>query len=319
MMKVRFWGTRGSIPVSLTSAQLQHKLRAVLRGATGVDLTSDAALTAYLDGLGFDLAGTFGGHTSCVQLETRGGENIFLDFGSGARPLGGHFLGRFGPAKPQTYHVFMSHLHIDHILGFPFFTPIYIPGNRLIIHTCHPNAEIAFRRQQSAPLFPVEFDQLGARIEFNLLQAGQTYDIAGMQVSTHRQLHAGDSFGWRFQCDGKTLVYSTDSEHKLDDDQQRADFVQFFKAADLVIFDAMYSLADAVTVKADWGHSSNIVGVELCQMAGAKRICLYHHEPAYDDSQILGVLNDTIRFEQITRHGPPLGIVSAYDGLELEI
>ena len=97
-------------------------------------------------------------------------------------------------------------------------------------------------------------------------------------------------------------------------------FVAFFSNADLVIFDAMYSLADAVSVKADWGHSSNMVGVELCQMAGAKRLCLFHHEPIYSDHRIYKVWRDTRRLEELTREGrQPIEVLSAYDGLEIEL
>ena len=77
----------------------------------------------------------------------------------------------------------------------------------------------------------------------------------------------------------------------------------FFRDADLVIFDAMYSLADSISVKEDWGHSSNVLGVELCQMAGGKAACLFHHEPVFDDEKIDGILAETIRFEEITRPG----------------
>jgi phosphoribosyl 1,2-cyclic phosphodiesterase len=86
-----------------------------------------------------------------------------------------------------------------------------------------------------------------------------------------------------------------------------------------VIFDAMYSLADAISVKADWGHSSNVIGVELCQLAGAKRLALYHHEPANDDQAIARILDETRRLEELTRDGEPLEILAAYDGLELEL
>jgi len=133
------------------------------------------------------------------------------------------------------------------------------------------------------------------------------------------QAHSGDSFGYRFEHDGKSVVYSTDSEHKLEDQRETEAFVSFFRGADLVIFDAMYSLADAISVKEDWGHSSNIVGVELCQMAEAKRLCLYHHEPISDDERIAGIWRETRRLEEITRSGAPLEILAAYDGLEIAI
>jgi len=318
-VKVRFWGTRGSIPVSVTAAHIRAKLITALSGAQAADLASPAAIESYVDSLGFDIAGSFGGHSSCVQIEPASGEHVICDLGSGARPLAGHYLAN-AKGKPQTYHVFMSHLHWDHIMGFPFFTPVYIPGNRIIVHSCHAEAKYAFRRQQAAPSFPVDFDQLGAQIEFRVLEPGQNYDIAGLRVSAKKQRHAGDSYGWRFEEGDKTLIYTTDSEHQIDDQDERHAFVDFFRNADLVIFDAMYSLADAVSVKADWGHSSNIVGVELCQLATAKRFCLYHHEPAYDDAQIARVLADTRRFEELTREGrPPLEVIAAWDGLELSL
>jgi phosphoribosyl 1,2-cyclic phosphodiesterase len=319
-MKIKFWGTRGSIPVSLTAPDVRGKLRTALQGARGRDLESPGAIDAYIDSLGFDVSGTFGGHSSCVQIDNGSGEHVILDLGSGVRPLGESMVRRFGPAAPQTYHVFMSHFHWDHIMGFPFFTPVYIPGNRIVIHTCHPGAEAAMRRQQDVPSFPVLFDQLAATITFDVMQPDTPYSIAGMTVRAHLQHHAGDSYGWRFDdAGGKGVVYTTDSEHLVGDEAQRAGFVEFFSGADTVIFDAMYSLADAISVKADWGHSSNIMGVELCQAAGVRQLVMFHHEPAYDDAQIARVLEETRRFEQITREGPALHVLSAWDGLELTL
>jgi hypothetical protein len=117
----------------------------------------------------------------------------------------------------------------------------------------------------------VDFARLGATIEFVTLDPGREYEVGGLRVRAKRQLHSGDSYGYRFEKDGKAVVYSTDSEHKRDHPAETDAFVEFFRDADLVIFDAMYSLADAVSVKEDWGHSSNIVGVELCQRARQRR------------------------------------------------
>jgi phosphoribosyl 1,2-cyclic phosphodiesterase len=319
-MKVRFWGTRGSIPISLTAEQTRAKVVAALNAAIDQGLNRRQDVEAFVDSqLPFEVRGTYGGHSSCVQLESQGAGHVFLDFGSGARPLGVDYLRQFPPGSPQTYHVFMSHLHWDHIMGFPFFTPVYIPGNRIVIHTCHAQAELAFRRQQSAPCFPVEFDALSAQIEFDLLRPGQQYEIAGYSVAALLQLHSGDSFGWRFERHGKSMVYSTDSEHKLDDQDALDPYIAFFRDADLVVFDAMYSLADAVSVRADWGHSSNMVGIELCQAAKARRLCMFHHEPAYDDAKITGVLEQSRRLEALTRSGAELAVVTAYDGLEIDL
>jgi phosphoribosyl 1,2-cyclic phosphodiesterase len=319
-MKIRFWGTRGSIPVSLTTADIRAKMIEAVQGARDRRLDHRADIEAYIDGLGFDIAGTYGGHSSCVQIDAGGDEFVVLDMGSGARPFGQSMIERFGPGKPQTYHIFMSHLHWDHIMGFPFFTPIYIPGNHIVVHSCHENVEYAFRRQQREPSFPVDFEQLGADIRFDVMQPDTPYTIAGLTVRAKLQRHAGDSYGWRFEHDGKSVIYTTDSEHRLEDQAECAAFVEFFANADAVIFDAMYSLADAISVKADWGHSSNIVGVELCQMARARRLVMFHHEPAYDDVRIEQVLGETRRFEEITRDGGhAVEVLSAWDGLELTL
>ena len=319
MKRIRFWGTRGSLPVSLTAAGVRKKLAAALRGASGRVFATDREIDDYLDGLDIAVAGTYGGHSPCVELEAGGKEYVLCDLGSGLRPFGQAAIARHGPGSPQTYHIFVSHVHWDHIMGLPFFTPAYIPGNRVRFYGCHPWLEAALRRQQDNPSFPVDFSYLRANIEFTVLQPGKRYDIAGMSVTAKLQRHAGDSYGYRFESNGKSVVYTTDSEHKLAEAAETAGIVEFFNKADVVIFDAMYSLAEATTVKADWGHSSNVVGVELCQMADVRHLCLFHHEPANDDEAISRVLAETRRLEEITRTRAPMLVTAAYDGMEIEL
>ena len=317
-MRVRFWGTRGSLPVALTTAGLREKLLATLRAARGHRLTTESDLEQILSNLPFAVAGTYGGHSSCVELETGGTDYFVCDMGSGLRPFGQAATAqRKGSA--QTFHIFLSHLHWDHIMGLPFFVPAFIPGNRVVIYGSHDGLEAALRRQQDKPSFPVDFSIFGAKMEFVHLEPGRVYEIAGVAVSSMLQRHAGDSYGYRFEGQGKVVVYSTDSEHPLAQDEHTERFVHFFRGADVVIFDAMYSLADAISVKADWGHSSNIVGVELCQMAGARRLCLYHHEPVFDDAAIDAVLAETRRLEEITRGSTRLEVSAAFDGMEIEL
>jgi phosphoribosyl 1,2-cyclic phosphodiesterase len=319
-MLVRFWGTRGSIPVAPTAAAIQRKLVAALVQGAGRGLDTPEKAQRFVErDLDFAVGRTFGGNSSCVEIETGGGEYVLCDLGSGARLFGISVLARHGPARPNTFHVFMSHVHWDHILGFPFFTPAYIPGNRIRIYGGHADLDEAFRRQHGAPSFPVEFGQLGASIEFVRLETGRPYEIAGLRVILKRQRHSGDSYGYRFERAGRSVVYSTDSEHKLDAPEETRAFVEFFRGADLVIFDAQYSLAEAVSVKEDWGHSSNIVGVELAQMAGVRHLCLFHHEPVLEDEQIAAVLRETRRLEEITRGEHPVAISAAYDGMEITL
>lgn len=322
-MKTRIWGARGSLPVALNHKHIRAKLVTALEGAIGRDLDTAEKVASYVDNeLDFDVRGTYGGNSSCVEVEAwdpaATSDHIILDLGSGVRPLAGAKLARYGPANPQTYHVFMSHLHWDHIMGFPFFTPAYIPGNRIIIYGCHAELETAFRRQQDPISFPVGFDQLAASIEFVHMEPGVPVMVKDVMVTAKRQLHHGDSYGYRLERGGLAMVYSTDSEHKLDDAAGRAAFVEFFRDADLVVFDAMYSLAECVSAKADWGHSSGAVGVELCRLAGVRTLCLFHHEPIYDDGRISRVLAETRRYAAATGE-TPLEVVSAYDGMEIDL
>ena len=319
-MLARFWGTRGSLPVALNTAALQEKLLKTILAVAGKNIDTEEKARAFIaNELEFAVSHTFGGNSPCVQIDCGEDEYVLCDMGTGARAFGNQVIGARGFQNPGTYNVFMSHVHWDHIMGFPLFTPAYIPGNKIRIHGCHEVLEQAFRRQHAAPNFPVEFDQLGAKIEFIRLEPGQRYEIVGLSVRAMPQSHSGDSYGYRFERDGKSIVYSTDSEHKLENQQLTNAFVEFFRGADLVIFDAMYSLGDAISVKADWGHSSNVVGVELCQLAKAKQLVLFHHEPAFDDATIERVWRETQRLEQITRNDNALTVTAAYDGLEITI
>jgi phosphoribosyl 1,2-cyclic phosphodiesterase len=318
-MRVKFWGTRGSITVATTAADIRDKLIAALTQAVGRQLDTPARIEAFVDReLHFAVGQTYGGDSSCVQLDAGDPHYVLCDLGSGVRVFGNHALAtRRG--QPGNYHIFMSHTHWDHIVGFPFFMPSYIPGNVITIYGCHAGLEDAIRRQHGAPSFPVEFSQLGAEIRFVRLEPGRPYDLAGFRVTAKRQRHSGDSYGYRFERDGRSVVYSTDSEHKLDDPAATEAFADFFREADLVIFDAQYSLADSISIKEDWGHSSNVVGVELCQMAKVRHLCMFHHEPTYDDAKIASVLAETRRFEEITRADHAVQVSAAWDGMEIEL
>ena len=174
--------------------------------------------------------------------------------GSGLRSLGQQIMHEHGPGKPQVYNFFMSHVHWDHIMGFPFFHPPISPATRFASMGAIPWRSCkAFHRQQSDPCFPVDWQNLGAHIQLVHLEPGQWYAINGFRVKAKLQPHHGDSYGYRFEKDGKVVVYSTDGEHKLESAEATEAMLDFYRNADLVIFDAMYSLADMITVKEDTG------------------------------------------------------------------
>ena len=320
VMLIRFWGTRGSLPAPLGSNAVRAKLRAALLAAGGRRFDDGAAADRFIDDeLPFAVGGTYGGNSSCVEIAGVGDEYVLCDLGSGVREFGIRVMQENGPQRPCRYNVFLSHLHWDHIMGFPFFAPAYIPGNVIRIHGCHDTLRLALERQQSDPCFPVDFRSLRATIEFVVLEPGRTYDIGGLAVRAILQNHHGDSFGYRFEHGGKAVVYSIDCEHKFQVLDESYPFVAFYRDADVLIFDAMYSLADSISVREDWGHSSNMVAVELAQLARVKHLVLYHHEPVYDDSTIDTVLAETRRYEEISRAGPTVTVSSAYDGLEIAL
>jgi phosphoribosyl 1,2-cyclic phosphodiesterase len=319
-MLVRFWGTRGSLPVAAKADAIRAKIGRALVAANGHPIASleqaDAFMSQQLD---FASRATYGGATACVEIES--GDSYFIcDMGSGLREFGLSAMKRCADGHARIYNFFQSHLHWDHIMGFPFFVPAFDPAAKIRIHSAHPDAEQALRRQQEEISFPVPFDWLRASIEFVAMTPGRPIEVDGLTVVAEKQQHSHDSFGYRFTDGvGRTVVFSTDSEHKVDDMKDEAAFIQFFRDADLVICDTMYSLADSVSMKEDWGHSSNVVAIDLCHEAAAKRLALFHHEPTYDDDDIQRMHEESIRYEELTREGRPLEVLCAYDGLEIRL
>lgn len=304
----------------MRSSDVRDKLIAALKASNGRHFQSDAAIGNFVDTeLDFPIRATYGGASSCVELDGTSDEYLVCDMGSGLREFGLEAIQRSRQGRKKTYNIFMSHLHWDHIMGFPFFVPAFDPDVTIRIFGGHDTIEQALRRQQDRISFPVPFDFLKARFEFTILIPGEVTEVAGCRVELLRQHHDNDSYGYRFSCNGQSVVYSTDSEHKLEDALSIQRVVDFFHNADLVIMDTMYSLADAVSMKADWGHSSNVVAVDLCHRAKARRLAMFHHEPVFDDNTIRKLHLDTIRYEELMRKESALEVLCAYDGLEVPL
>ncbi|MET0180295.1 MAG: MBL fold metallo-hydrolase [Novosphingobium sp.] len=320
-MQVRFWGTRGSLPVAPTGRAIRDKVVTALLAADGRRFDGRDEAERFVEGeLDFATGQGFGGATSCVEIDAGGEEFIVCDMGSGLREFGLDAMRRCAGGHARIYHFFLSHLHWDHIMGFPFFVPAFDPNARIVIHAGHEDAEEALRRQQEEISFPVPFNWLKADIRFETLRPGQTYRIGAVDVDLIEQHHSHLSYGFRFRDrDGKTAIFSTDSEHKIDRMEGEADVAAFFADADLVICDTMYSLADSVSMKEDWGHSSNIVVIDLCHEARARKLVLFHHEPTYSDRDIQRMFEESIRYEELTRVDRPLEVICAYDGLVTDV
>lgn len=316
---VRFWGTRGTLPVATTAGQVRSKIVNVLMSARGKSFSNLEEANRFIDHeLYFAAGASYGGATSCVEIDCGQDAFFICDMGSGLQAFGRDATLQCRLGRPKKYNFFLSHMHLDHIMGFPSFLPAFDPGSEIVIHACHGDAEQALRRQQDEMFFPDAFDSWAASIRFVTLEPGEEAEVDGLHVVTMRQHHPHESFGYRFRDRaGRTMVYSTDSEHNIDDMDKEAAFVGFFEDADLVICDTMYSLAEASSTKEHRGHSSNVVAIDLCHQARAKRLALFHHDPFHDDEVIQRLHDDSIRYESLTRDGAPLEVLCAYDGLEV--
>lgn len=223
----------------------------------------------------------FGGNTSCLEVRV-GGQILVLDAGTGIRMLGKRFLAE--GVKRAT--LLLTHTHLDHINGFPFFVPGYSPafGMRVLsgpLGGCDC-IQHALAKCMDSPLFPVPLETMRADLQFDDITAGDQLDLAGgVRVRTATLNHPGGALGYRIEHAGKAFCYVTDTEHVPGQPDQN--ILELIEGADLVVYDASYTEAELVT-RRGWGHSTWNEGVALCQAAGAKRLALFHHDPDHDDS-----------------------------------
>jgi CheY-like chemotaxis protein len=291
-VKFRFWGTRGSIATPGPSTNV------------------------------------FGGNTSCVEIVTNSGKRFVMDCGTGARPLGLHLMAN--APKPIEATILLSHTHWDHIQGFPFFVPLFVPGNTFAV--CGPkggNAALpeVLSGQMEYTYFPIELGQLGARIDYRDITEGWR-QIDDVRISAQFLNHPAVAFGYRIEADGASLLYLCDHEPfweplwhsdsepcKLesilhDGDRLHATFMQ---NADVVIHDAQYT-PEEYPAKKNWGHSTWRYVVQIAATAGVKKVFLTHHDPTHNDEFLLDVerkaqaLADSI--------GSPLRVSCAREGYE---
>ncbi len=324
-MLIRFWGTRGSIPLDCPPETLRRKLVGALLLARGRPFSDRAEAERFVDNeLPAEFGPGFGGATPCVEV--RGGEEsrqvVLLDAGSGLAAFGRHWKMDARSAAPATFHILLSHLHWDHIQGIPFFAPAYAHGNRIVIHTCHPQAEAALRAQMDSPFFPVPLSSFAASVSFEVHRVGAPFVVNGFKVDTIRQNHPGVSYGYRLERDGKALVYSTDAEHAVVDPDAAAPFIHFFRQADLLVFEAMFTRDEVSYDKAGWGHASSLDAVELAALARARRVALFHHDPSADDDRLAAFEADAGRHaREVARasDGLPREVFMARDGMEISL
>ena len=242
--RVRFWGVRGSIP------------------APGPETVR------------------YGGNTSCVEVWC--GDSLFiLDAGSGLRPLG---LSLDKLPHPVKGHLFLSHLHWDHIQGIPFFTSAYRPGNQFDIYGCQRQGHHLKDNlvgQMTHPNFPVPLSVMQSTINFHEIDAGDEFSIGDVHVRTAELNHPGGAMGTRIEYQGRAVAYCSDHEHEADR-KLHPGVEKLAQDADLLIYDATYTEQEYPS-RAGWGHSTWEVACEIAPGLNIKQLAIFHHDPTHDD------------------------------------
>jgi phosphoribosyl 1,2-cyclic phosphodiesterase len=294
-MKIRFWGTRGSIP------------------------TPGAGTLRY------------GGNTSCVEVRI-GDHLLIFDAGTGIRKLGEHLREEFG-TRPLTVHLFISHTHWDHIQGFPFFLPAY--QKQTSLHIYGPPGrdkplEKILHDQMDADYFPVSLGDLTPNISVHEMR--HPISIGEVSVEPFYLNHPAMTLAYRVAQGPLSMVYATDNEpytYTLVDPagargepsvfgaSQDMKFVEFLGGTDLYIAEAQYTIAEYLESKIGWGHSPLESVAQFAVQANVRRLVLFHHDPAHDDAFVDSMVERVKTL--LRRSGKSIECMAAYEGLELEV
>ncbi|RME49931.1 MAG: STAS domain-containing protein [Caldilineae bacterium] len=292
-MKLTFWGVRGSIPSPLLPQVIGDKILHALReaGERKVDLRDPAALTRFAQNLPLSVNSTIGGNTTCITLES---EDILIifDAGSGMRELGRYLMTReFGMGKGHA-HIFFTHTHWDHIQGFPFFVPAFVKGNRFDIYHVHPYVPQVLHDQMKYEVFPAQFDHLASDITFHQIGEGEEITLGNLRIGNIQLQHPGKAYSYRVDGLNASIVLATDGEYKRLDHPSLKRYLDFYREADILIFDAQFSVREAI-IKEDWGHSSGLIGADIARAAKVNQLVLFHHDPTSTDEEIMVALQQT--------------------------
>lgn len=256
----------------------------------------------------------YGGNTSCVSLQHPGADPILFDMGTGLRNLG-----RSWPRERSFHgHALVTHLHWDHIQGLPFFDPILRAGSHLDVYG--PVVEglgigEAFGRFMRRPFFPVTVEDLAGTILFHDVEPG-SFAIGDATVTAAVVPHTGRTFGYRVDIGGVSVAYVPDHQQPgIDDHSVDPAVLELCRDVDLLIHDAQYD-AESFRAKADWGHCTVEYAVAVAAVSGAKRLALFHHDPANNDTRLEELLEDARRH---ARRFDDLEVSLAAEGAAVEL
>jgi len=316
-MQVRFWGVRGSIPTPLNGKEIRKKMLRVLEFAADKDITSPQNRENVISSFSNEEYLVIGGNTSCVEVKTNDA-HIILDMGSGIRELGYDILATNDKNKSTELNIFLSHTHWDHIHGFPFFLPAYLPNYHLKFYSPHSELQKRLNDQQDFRFFPVSMDYMAAKKDFVQLDRDEVITINSTVIKHIELHHPGKSFAYRIESEGKSFVFATDGEYNNLSFEKINSYIDFYHNADLLVFDAQYSFDEEIE-KIDWGHSSALFGVDISIKSGVKKLALTHHGPEQNDDTIKKLCANALLYNQKNYSEHKLEIFLACEGLVVTI
>ena len=293
-MRVRMWGVRGSLATPMTSAQLREKARALLAEAQPTDLINPQAIEAYLDRTPHSW--TYGGNTSCVEVELDN-QTCILDAGTGLRSLGLH-LKTDGRDLQHGLHFFFTHFHWDHICGFPYFGPIYIPGRQIDVWSGRSDALRLLTTQMDDAHFPVKWNMLKSSINCHQLPEGEPTTVGEATVRILPLIHPDKAYGYRIDHCGRSVCYLTDTEVSKNPNKAADVYASFVEGADVVIVDAMYGFLDYHD-HINFGHSTIFNFIDFFRDANIGELVIFHHDPMASDPQVTRLFMDAKRYTEL--------------------
>lgn len=314
-MYVKFWGVRGSIPSPLSTVQIQNRIAAVVQRITANDIVSQSSKEFFLASLPDWIFGTVGGNTSCVEIIHNSNNFILFDAGSGLKEFSQNLQDHPNYSSDgNTFHIFFSHFHWDHIQGLPFFTQAFNPLNTIYFYSTNPQLQEILENQMKQPYFPVPMIGPGgfnAKMYFKHLDLNEnTLKIDDCLISWLPVNHPGGCTAYKITENNKSLVYATDTELTL---ESFSESNAFFSDVDVLILDSQYTTVEAIN-KVGWGHTSFSVSADFAQAMNVKKLVFFHHEPTYNDQKIFSFKQSAQWYQEYSGNNK-VEIVIAREGL----
>ncbi|VAW85477.1 hypothetical protein MNBD_GAMMA16-1917 [hydrothermal vent metagenome] len=252
----------------------------------------------------------YGGNTTCIEVRGDDNEIIILDAGTGIFPLAQRLLAEL----PLSCNIFITHTHWDHIQGLPFFTPLFIPGNKVTIHGAadpinQRGINEVLARQMEYAYFPIREAELNAKIEYVSLIDRQTLEIGSARIENILMNHPVMDYGYKISCGEKSLFFTGDHEwpcniYEPEDDgyeefeeeiqQQRKEKVDFIRGVDVLIIDTSYT-DEEYYEKKGWGHGTFSASIAIAREAEVKHCFFTHHEPTRSDANLEKVFHEALK------------------------